>query len=217
MTIAYAPDGAAGQLGDLPTWDLGDLYSGMDSPQFKADFDQAADDARDFAARYQGKLAGLSGDALAEAIACYERLQERLGRIGSYAGLLYAGDMSDPGIGQFQQNTQERMTAVTTTLLFFVLEINRIEDKDLEAKLAAAALSKYRPWLRDIRAFRPHQLSDDLEKLLHEKQLSARNAWTRLFDETMARLRFPLEDKDLTSAEILHLLSDKDGKVRSAR
>ncbi len=215
MTIAYAPDGAAAtQLGDLPTWDLGDLYSGMDSPQFKADLESAAADARDFAALYEGKLAGLSGDALAGAVATYEGLQERLGRIGSFAGLLYAGDMSDPKIGQFQQNAQERLTAITTTLLFFALEINRIEDKDLDAKLASAALAKYRPWLRDTRAFRPHQLSDELEKLLHEKQLSGRNAWNRLFDETMARLRFPLDGKDLTSAEILHLLSDKDGKVR---
>jgi oligoendopeptidase F len=214
MTIAYAPDGAAAQLGDLPTWDLGDLYSGMDSPQFAADLDSAAADAKAFAATYQGKLADLSGDALGAAIASFERLQERLGRIGSFAGLLFASNMSDPKIGQFQQNTQERLTDITTMLLFFALEINRIEDQDLEAKLAAPALAKYRPWLRDTRAFRPHQLNDDLEKLLHEKQLSARNAWSRLFDETMARLRFPLDGKDLTSAEILHLLSEKDGKLR---
>jgi oligoendopeptidase F len=201
-------------LGELPTWDLGDLYSGMDSPQFKADLEQAAAEARDFAARYGGKLAGLSGDDLGGAIAAYERLQERLGRVGSYAGLLYAGNMSDPAIAQFQQNTQERITAITTTLLFFTLEINRIDDAALDAKLTTPALAKYRPWLRDTRAFRPHQLSDELEKLLHEKQLSGRNAWTRLFDETMARLRFPLDGKALTSAEILHLLSDKDGAVR---
>jgi len=215
MTIAYAPDGAAAaQLGDLPTWDLGDLYGGMDAPQLRADLESIDADAKAFATRYEGKLAALTGDGLAEAIATYERLQERLGRIGSFASLLYAGDMSDPKIGQFQQNTQERITAITTTLLFFALEINRIEDKDLEAKLSSAALARYQPWLRDTRAFRPHQLSDDLEKLLHEKQLSGRNAWNRLFDETMARLRFPLDGKDLTSAEILHLLSDRDGKVR---
>ncbi|TXL71042.1 M3 family oligoendopeptidase [Vineibacter terrae] len=215
MTIAYAPDGtAATKLGDLPTWDLGDLYGGMDAPQLQADLEAASAEAKDFAARYEGKLAGLTGDALAEAIAAYERMQERLGRVGSYAALLYAGDMSDPRIGQFQQNTQERITAITTTLLFFALEINRIEEKDIEAKLASAALARYRPWLRDTRAFRPHQLSDELEKLLHEKHLSGRSAWTRLFDETMARLRFPLDGRDLTSAEILHLLSDKDGRVR---
>jgi oligoendopeptidase F len=217
MTVAFAPDGAAAAgLGDLPTWDLGDLYSGMDSPQLKADLETAAVDARAFAARYEGKLAGLSGDALAEAIAAYERLQERLGRIGSFAGLLYAGDMSDPAIGQFQQNVQERLTAITSGLLFFTLEINRIEDADLDARLESAALAKYRPWLRDTRSFRPHQLSDDIEKLLHEKHLSGRAAWARLFDETMARLRFPLDGRDLTSAEVLHLLSDSSGKVREA-
>ncbi|MBM3557136.1 MAG: M3 family oligoendopeptidase, partial [Alphaproteobacteria bacterium] len=124
--------------------------------------------------------------------------------------------LADPEIGRVYQNTQEAMNAVGTTLLFFVLEINRIEDKALEAKLADRGAAKYRPWLRDIRLFRPHQLSDELEKILHEKDVSGRAAWTRLFDETMSGLRFRVKGKDLASQEALHLLSDKDPKTRRA-
>ena len=109
---------------------------------------------------------------------------------------------------------QERINAISTELLFFTLEINRLEDAALDAKLADPALARYRPWLRDVRAFRPHQLSDEIEKLLHEKSVAGRAAWVRLFDETIADLRFPFRGKELTEAEAMHLLSDRDGAVR---
>ena len=98
--------------------------------------------------------------------------------------------------------------------MFFTLEINRLDDADLDAKLADPALARYRPWLRDMRAFRPHQLSDELEKLLHEKSVAGRAAWVRLFDETIADLRFPFRGQELTEPEAMHLLSDRDGAVR---
>ncbi len=217
MTTTFAPDGAAAtaSLGDLPTWDLADLYAGKDSPTLASDLDALAADARAFAVRYKDRLAGLSGDALAAAIAAYESIQERLGRIGTFAGLLYAGDMTDPEIGRFRQDTGDRMTDITSDLLFFNLEINRVEDATLAAMDAAStALQRWRPFLRDCRSYRPHQLSDDIEKLLHEKATTGPRAWNRLFDETMARLRFPFEGKSVTSAEILHRLSDRDGGVR---
>src|SRR5947209_6120128 len=132
----------------------------------------------------------------------------------SYASLVHAGDLADPEIGRFYQTMQERTNAVSTALLFFTLEINRIEEAKLEAKLADSVLAHYRPWLRDTRAFRPHQLSDDLEKLLHEKSVAGRAAWVRLFDETIADLRFPLRGKELTEPEVLDLLSDRDPEIR---
>jgi oligoendopeptidase F len=93
--------------------------------------------------------------------------------------------------------------------------LNRIDEAALTEKLKDPALAHYAPWLRDTRAFRPFQLADDIETLLHEKSIAGRSAWVRLFDETMAGLRFPWNDgKVLTSAEILHLLSDHDGAVR---
>jgi oligoendopeptidase F len=198
----------------LPSWDLSDLYPGLDSPELKRDLEKAAAEAKSFAARYETKMASLSGAEMAQSLQRFEVLQELLGRITSYASLVYSGDQSDPKIGQFFQNVQEKVTEITSVLLFFSLEINRIEDAEMEKKLQDPALAHYRPWIRDCRAWRPHQLSDELEKILHEKYVAGRAAWTRLFDETMARLRFPLDGKEMTSAEILHLLSEKDGARR---
>ena len=201
-------------LADLPEWDLSDLYSGRDSEALKRDLVQLASDAEAFRRRYQGHLADLSGAALGAAIETYERLQEQSGRIIGYASLVHAGDLADSEIGRFFQTMQERINAVSTTLLFFTLGLNRINDADLAAKQADPALARYRPWLRDTRAFRPHQLSDEIEKLLHEKYVTGRAAWTRLFDETIANLRFPIGDKELTEAEALNLLSDRDRETR---
>ncbi len=198
----------------LPRWDLSDLFPGPQSPELARALKEAEDGAKAFAAARRGRLAGLGGAALGAAIAEYERLQDLIGRIGSYAQLLYAGDMSDPQITQFYQTMQERLTDISSELLFFTLELNRLEDAGLEEKLAAPELRRFAPWLRDIRAFRPHQLSDELEKLLHEKQVAGRAAWNRLFDETMATLRFPVGGKELTSSDALNLLTDRNGETR---
>jgi len=203
-------------LGDLPSWDLADLYPGPDSAELKRDFDAIAARAKDFAEAYKGRLADLDGAALGGAIAEYEAVEEALGRIGSYAQLLYSGDMSDSKIGRFYQGAQERLTDISAHTLFFTLELNRMDEAVLEAKMAAPDLARYRPWLRDLRALREHQLADELERLLHEKYVVGRAAWVRLFDETMAALRFPLGDKSLTNAEIVNKLFERDGKVRKA-
>jgi oligoendopeptidase F len=200
----------------LPEWDLADLYPGMESAELKRDLERAAAEAKAFKAAYEGKLAGLDGAALAEAVKRYEALQDLLGRIASYAELEYAGDMGDAQVARFYQTTQERLTAISTEVLFFNLEINRIDDGLLAAKLKVPALAHYKPWLDQVRAFRKHQLSDDLERLLHEKQVAGRNAWVRLFEETMAGLQFTVEGKALTTSEILNLLTDLDGARRKA-
>jgi oligoendopeptidase F len=202
-------------LGTLPAWDLNDLYPGMDAPELKADIDRADAAAKAFQERYAGTLAGLSGDALAEAIAAYEAIDETLSRVMSFASLTYSGDMADPIIGKFYQSMQERVNGVSTQLIFFTLEINRLDEDDVTAKLAASpALARYAPWLRDVRLYRDHQLSDEVERLLHEKYVVGRAAWNRLFDETMAGLRFPIDGKELTSAEALNRLSDRDPAKR---
>ena len=218
MSQRAAAEPAAGErqaaLGELPQWDLSDLYPGPDSEALGHDLALLADDADAFRERYHGRLTDLSGAALGAAVETYERLQEASGRIMSYASLVHAGDLADPEIGRFFQTMQERINAVSTTLLFFALELNRLEDTVLEEKEADPALANYRPWLRDTRAFRPHQLSDEIEKLLHEKYVAGRAAWTRLFDETIADLRFPVRDRELTEAEALDLLSDRDPELR---
>lgn len=203
------------EIGQPPVWDLDDLYPGRSSPELAADFERVAKDAAEFQRAYQGKVVDLDGEGLGAAIAAYERISEILGRILSYAGLLYAADKSDPDIAQFYQTTDERANDISTGLIFFTLEINRLEDGALDQMLTASPeLARYASWVRDLREFRPHQLSDELERLLHEKQVAGRSAWNRLFDETMAGLRFRIDRKDLSSAEAFHLLSDKDGAVR---
>ena len=191
-----------------------DLYPGRDSPELRRDLEALAADAASFRARYEGRLAALSGGELGEAVAEYERLQEIAGRIMSYAELMRAGNVADPAIAQFFQTMHERINAVATELLFFTLEINRLEDAVLDAKLADPALAHYRPWLRDVRAMRPYQLSDELEKMLLEKSVAGRAAWVRLFDETIAELRSRSAARELTEPEAMHLLSDPDGAVR---
>jgi oligoendopeptidase F len=204
----------AAELGPLPQWDLSDLYPGRDSAELKAALADSENGAKQFRSRYEGKLAALSGGELAGAIAAYERVQETLGRIMSYAYLDYCTEMTDAETGRFFQNMQEKVNSISTELLFFVLELNRIEDADLEKKLRTPALAHYAPWLRDTRAFRPYQLSDEIEKLLHEKSVAGRSAWTRLFDETVAELRFPIGGRELSNAEALHLLSEPDPALR---
>ncbi|OJW22806.1 MAG: oligoendopeptidase F [Rhodospirillales bacterium 69-11] len=200
----------------LPAWDLSDLYPGPDSPAVQADLAAAEQHASRFATAYQGRLASLSGAELAAAIAEYERIEEGLGRLMSYAQLLFSADSTNPAIGRFYQTAQERVTAISTHLIFFTLELNRLDDAVLEDKLADPTLARYRPWLRDLRVFRPHQLSDELEKLLHEKEVTGHAAWNRLFDETVAAMRIPLDGEELTVSATLNRLSDRDRGVREA-
>jgi oligoendopeptidase F len=209
------PDqGAAAQA--LPTWNLGDLYAGPDAPEVARDLDDAATRAAAFRQQFEGKLLKLGGAEFLGAILAYEGIQEILGRVMSFAQLLYAGDMSNPEYGRFQQNINERATQISLETLFFTLEINKLSDSDLQAKLGHPPLRRYAPWLDMVRAFRPHQLSDDLEKMLHERDVVGRQAWTRLFDETMADLRFEVAGKKLTSNEALNLLYEQDGAKRKA-
>src|SRR5229473_3496635 len=215
-THGVAESAATGRkdLGPLPEWDLADLYPGRDSPELNRDLAGLGTEAAAFRARYQGRLAELSGAELGAAVGEYERLQEVAGRIVSYAELMRVGNVADPEIARFFQTMHERITEISSELLFFTLEINRLEDGDLDAKASDPALARYRPWLRDVRAQRPHQLSDDLEKLLLEKSVAGRAAWTRLFDETIAELRFPFRGRELTEPEAMDLLSDKDPEIR---
>jgi oligoendopeptidase F len=201
---------------DLPAWDLSDLYPGPDSPALQADFARAEQAAKAFSAAHQGKLANMSGGVLAAVIAEYEHIEEILGRLMSYAQLLFSGDSTNADIGRFYQTVSERVTSISSHMLFFALELNRLDEAALEQKLADPALARWRPWLRDLRVFRPHQLSDELEKLLHEKEVTGRSAWSRLFDETVAGMRIPLDGEQLTVSATLNLLSDRDRSKREA-
>ena len=205
------------KFGALPAWRLEDLYPARDAPQLKRDLDWAAGEAKAFRAEYAGKVAALDGAALGGAIQRYEKLDETLARIMSYASLTYAGNVSDPAIGKFFQSMQEKVNEISSGLIFFKLEITKLDDAAIEEKKGAApALARYSPWLRDARAFRDHVLADEMERLLHDKSVAGRAAWTRLYDETLAKLRFKVRGKMLTEAEALHLLGDRNRSVREA-
>ena len=207
----------AADLGTLPEWNLEDLYPSMDSKAFKSDLAKAESESKSFNATYRGKLEALakknSGSGLLEALQRYEALEELLGRIMSYAGLVYSGDTTDPARMKFYGDTQEKITAASSDLLFFELELNRLDDA-LAAKLAAGALKHYRPWLEDIRKGKPYQLDDKLEQLFHEKSITGFGAWNRLFDETIASLRFTVDGETLAIEPVLNLMQDPHEKTR---
>jgi oligoendopeptidase F len=209
-----AKNAAEQTLGELPRWDLSDLFPGSDSPELTSALAQLGEDAAAFRRDYEGKVARLSGAQLSAAIARCEALEESLGRVTSYAQLVYSSNISDPENARFFQSMQEQATALSAEMLFFTLEINKLEDQELQARLKDPGLAAYGPWLRDLRAFRPYQLPDDHEKLLNEKKITGRAAWNRLFDETMAGLTFELDGQSLSNAEILNRMSSPDGGVR---
>jgi oligoendopeptidase F len=207
------------KLGKLPEWNLADLYEGSDSPKLKADLatsERAADAMQE---RYAGKLAALldggkGGAGLAQAVREFEALNDTMGRIVSYASLLYAADTSDPKRQKFFGDIQEKITAISSKLLFFPLELNRLDDEVLEKAMAQSDLSHYRPWLEDLRKEKPYQLDDKLEQLFHEKAVTARSAWDRLFTETMTALRFEADGEKLSLEPTLNRLLDQDGEKR---
>ena len=178
----------------MPEWNLADLYPALDAPEVKRDLDQADVDSMAFEADYKGKLATLTADGrLAEAVKRYEAIDDLLGRLISYAGLVYAGNTTDPVRAKFYGDMQERVTAASLHLLFFTLELNRLDDAALDAAMTDPALGHYRPWIEDVRKEKPYQLEDRVEELFHEKSVTGAGAWNRLFDETIASLRFTVD------------------------
>jgi oligoendopeptidase F len=219
-TVKKSKPGTA-RLGALPEWDLSALYSGLDDPAIKRDLDRTDADCLAFEQDYKGKLAALAaapqgGAALGEAVRRYEAISDRMGRLGSYAVLIHEADTVDPARTKFYGDMQERMTAASTHLLFFELELNRIDDAQLEVALADPVLGHYRPWLEDVRRYRPYQLEDRVEQLFHEKSMTAYTAWNRQFDATIANLRFKVSGKTLAIEPTLNFMQDRDGKKRKS-
>jgi len=199
---------------DLPSWNLADLYESPESPAIEADLQLADSRGLAFSQSHAGRLTSLSGAELAAAMETYQAIDEILGRVMSYAQLLFSADSTDPAAGQFYQSMMERCTAISAHTLFFRLELNRIEDAQLEQKFADPAFARWRPYLRDLRVWRKHQLSDELERFVHEREVTGRAAWSRLFDETIAGMRVPFNGEQLTVNAVLNKLSDPDRKIR---
>jgi oligoendopeptidase F len=205
----------------LPEWNLDDLYSGLNDPAIKRDLDRTDAECAAFENAYKGKLAGFAaaadgGATLAAVVRRYEAIDDLMGRLSSFAGLIHAGNTLDPARTKFYGDVQERLTAASIHLLFFTLELNRIDDAVLDKAMADPALGHYRPWLEDVRRYRPYQLEDRVEQLFHEKSVTAYSAWNRHFDATIANLRFKLAGKSLAIEPTLNLLQDRSGAKRKA-
>jgi oligoendopeptidase F len=220
----YAPE-AANQntidLGTLPEWRLTDLYASLDDPVYKTDLAKALSQATQFSDTYAGKIEVIATGKTAAAdmfaaVQAYEALEDLMGKIMSYAGLSYSTDTSDPVRGKFYGDAQEKITAASSHLLFFALEINRLDEALFNTLAATPPLSHYKPWLVDLRLEKPYQLEDRLEKLFHEKTVTGQGAWNRLFDETMSALRFTIDGKELAIEPVLNMLQDSRVSVRKA-
>lgn len=198
----------------LPVWDLSALYADKDCDALKNDISGTKDRAHRFRKLFEGKMTSLSGDVLGSAIKEYEEIEETLGKLASFAYLLYSENISDSDNAAFYQNTSEVINDISTDLLFFTLEINKIGDEAMKALLESDNLARYASWIRDIRMFRPYQLSDDVETLFHEKSLTATQSWHRLFEETIADMRFDFEGEAFTCTQILNKLSSHDEMER---
>ena len=210
---------ATKSLGSLPEWNLADLYPAMDAPAVKQDLDRGETACIEFEKAYKGRLADIAaspsgGRTLSEAVRRYEAIEDVLGRLISYAGLLYAGNSTDPAIAKFYGDMQERITAASLHLLFFQLELNWLDDAALDKAMTDPVLGHYRPWIEDVRKDKPYQLEDRVEQLFHEKSVTGYSAFNRLFDETMVALRFKVGGKLLPLERTLTLMQDSDPKKR---
>ena len=201
-------------LGDLPEWDLSDLYSSQDAPELSRDLQWLDQECASFAADYEGKLAHLDAEEMLNCVLRNERINTIAGRIMSFAGLRYYQLTVDGDRTKFMSDMQEKITDFTTPLVFFTLELNRIDDAALQALLNANdALARYQPVFDRIRAMKPYQLSDELEKFLHDLGVVG-DAWERLFDETIAGLSFEIDGESLGIEGTLNLLTDPDRAKR---
>ena len=198
----------------IPNWDLSDFYSSIKDKKIATEIKTIEKDTEKFVKDFSGKVLKLEAAELFKAIKKYEEIAEKIGKISSYSYLIYASDLSNQNYVSFQQNTSETLSKFESQLIFFTLELNKIDDKKLAQLLKNSDLKKYQPFIRDTRAFKKYQLSEQLEKFSLEKNITGRAAFIRLFDETVNNLKFSFGKKILNSQEIFNLMSSPKEEVR---
>ena len=202
------------ELGQLPDWNLNDLYTSTDAKELVNDLNWLEKECDEFAKNYEGKLKFLSADEMLKCVVRNEKISSISGRIISYAGLLYYQKTTDADRAKFLSDMQEKITIFTTKLVFFSLEINSLDDDFLESLLKEnVKLSRYKPVFEKIRALKPYQLSDEIEKFLHDLGIVG-DAWEKLFDETIAGLKFKIGGETLNIEATLNFLTDQKRENR---
>jgi oligoendopeptidase F len=199
-------------------WDLQPLVDGRGADGVLALMEEAQKVADAFAERYRGKVAELDAAGLSGALHELEQLSDKVGRAGSYAGLDFATDTQDPARGALMQQTQERGAAIQTALLFFDLEWNELPDEQAERLIASDELAFCRHYLRTLRRYRPHQLSEPEERVLTETDVTGRAAFKRLFTEQVGGMtvELPGSDEPVQLMEALSVLQGPDRELRQA-
>ena len=196
-------------LGKLPIWNLGDLYESPNSKKLRDDLSNLSIITKKFEKKYNNKVINSSSEKLLKAIIELEKIDIKMDKIMSYAHLLVAEDGNNEKNKIFYQKMQEKITSIASSLVFFSIQINQISDHNLNKLFSNRSLGVYKNWILNLRKFKPYQLDIKTEKLLQEKSITSRSAWVRLFDDTIASLKFPFKGKELSSAEIFNYLSDK--------
>ncbi|MEM8979586.1 MAG: M3 family oligoendopeptidase [Pseudomonadota bacterium] len=217
MTYFFDANASSGssEFGDLPEWDLSDLYESADAKELKRDMDWLETACKSFAETYAGKLENLDAAGFLDAVQSYEKIDVIAGRIMSFAGLRYYQHTTDAERAKFLSDCQDKITTFTTALVFWSLEINRLSDDHMAALFAANAdLARYQPIFDRLRAMKDYQLSDELEKFLHDQSVVGSAAWNRLFDETIAGLTFDVDGEEKGIEATLDLMTNPDRATR---
>ena len=204
-------------LGNLPKWDLSDLYKAEDDPELNKDLDWLRKACSNFAEDYQDKLGKLGAMGLLDAVERYQAIEVVASKLMSFAGLRYYQLTTDAQRTKFMSDMQDKVTKLTTPLVFYGLEFNRISGDRIASLLSEdSGLARYKPVFDRMRAMKPYQLSDELEKFLHDQSVVGASAWNRLFDETVASLTFQIKGEELPLEAATNKLSDKNRDMREA-
>ena len=203
-------------------WNLGDLYKGISDARVEKDFKKISARADKFEKEYRGKIKSpsLTAGKLAEAVGELERLSEGIGKILSFAYLLFAADTRDPKTGAFRSSMQQKATELQKKLIFFYVEWVSVPKKRAEKLMNHPELSGYRHFLEQERQYKDHTLSEAEEKILQEKSNTGQKAFSRLFDEVVNNIEFRVrlsgKTEKLNQSRTLSLLYDPDRKKRKA-
>ena len=195
---------------NLPVWDLSEIYTDIKDPKIKTDLKKIKNSSDDFLRKWKGKIKDLNPSDFLLCIETYQEICENIHRIGTHSSLIFATNMEDAEISRYNSSVSDEFTEILSSLIFFTLELSKVDDKIIKDWMSDTNSNKWEPYLRVLRKRNPYLLDPLVEEILIEKSATGRSAWVRLFDETSASLRFPFKEKELSEAEILNLLSDPD-------